>query len=125
MDDFAIDQLGVAAHYEYAICIGILMVGLYTMISSQNLMKKLIGLSLFQVAISLFYITVGKVLGGSAPILDDHIQVYSNPLPHVLILTAIVVGVATLSVGLALLVRIYNAYDSIDEATVNQVDRPS
>ena len=93
------------------------------MLSSQNMLKKLIGLSVFQVSISLFYISVGKVSGGTAPILLEGVERYSNPLPHVLILTAIVVGVSTLSVGLALLVRIHNAYGTVEENEVNAKDR--
>ena len=112
----------IVEQYNYILCILILMVGLYGMLSTHHLMKKLVALSLFQVAISLFYISVGKVAGGTAPILDADYTVYSNPLPHVLILTAIVVGVATLSVGLALVVRIHNTYGSVDEIDILQQD---
>ncbi len=73
-------------------------------------MKKLIGLSIFQTSVYLLYIAPGKLIGGTAPIVDDRFTVYSNPLPHVLILTAIVVGIATLALGLALVVRIREAY---------------
>lgn len=115
------------SHFNYVLCVLLLMVGLYTILSSHNLFKKLLGLSVFQVSISLFYISVGKVSGGTAPILIDGTQkgtvLYSNPLPHVLILTAIVVGVATLSLGLALLVRIHNAYGTIEEDEINAKDR--
>ncbi|MCK5167636.1 MAG: cation:proton antiporter subunit C, partial [Rhodospirillaceae bacterium] len=69
-----------------------------------------------------FYISMGKVKGGTAPILDDSIEVYSNPLPHVLILTAIVVGVATTSLALALIVRINRAYGTIEEGEINEQD---
>lgn len=114
------------AHFNYVLSVLLLVVGLYTILSSQNLFKKLLGLSVFQVSISLFYISVGKVTDGTAPILIDGAEqgavLYSNPLPHVLILTAIVVGVATLSLGLALLVRIHNAYGSIEEDEVNAKD---
>lgn len=112
----------VTSHFHYILCIVLLMVGLYTIIATHHLLKKLIGIALFQVAISLFYISVGKVAGGTAPILDDRFILYSNPLPHVLILTAIVVGVATISVGLALVVRIHHAYQSLDEPEILRKD---
>ena len=114
------------SHFNYVLSVLLLVVGLYTILSSQNLFKKLLGLSVFQVSISLFYISVGKVTGGTAPILIDDPTgrevLYSNPIPHVLILTAIVVGVATLSLGLALLVRIHNAYGTIEEDEINAKD---
>lgn len=112
----------IVDHFHYVLCILLLMVGMYTMLATNNLLKKLIGISVFQVAISLFYISVGKVAGGTAPILDESFTSYSNPLPHVLILTAIVVGVATLSVGLALVVRIHHAYQSLDEPEILRKD---
>ena len=80
-----------------------------------TLIKKLVGLSIFQTSVYLLYIAPGKIIGGTAPILSDAFTLYSNPLPHVLILTAIVVGVATLALGLALVVRIREAYGSIEE----------
>lgn len=93
----------------------LLVIGLYIVLAYDNLVKRLIGLSIFQTAIFVFYISIGKRLEGTAPILDDGISVYSHPLPHVLILTAIVVGIATLAMGLAIVVRIQEAYGSIDE----------
>lgn len=96
----------------------LMMLGLYIVITHGNLLKKLIGLALFQAGVFLFYIGLGKVDGGSAPIVSDDVEVYSHPLPQVLILTAIVVGVATLAVGLALGVRIFEAYGSIEEDEV-------
>jgi len=101
--------------YNYWVVIVLMMAGLYIMIARYNLIKKMIGLGIFQTSIFYMYITMGKVRGGSAPIFDDDITVYSNPLPHVLILTAIVVGVATTAVALALIVRIYEQYDTIEE----------
>jgi multicomponent Na+:H+ antiporter subunit C len=93
-----------------------MMAGLFVLISRQNLVKKLVGLSIFQTSVFLFYITLGKMAGGTAPILiDDPSAIYSNPLPHVLILTAIVVGVATTALGLALVLRINEAFGSIEE----------
>lgn len=102
--------------YNYWIVIILMMAGLYIMIARYNLIKKMIGLSVFQTSIFYLYITMGKVEGGTPPILvDDPNAVYSNPLPHVLILTAIVVGVATTAVALALAVRIFEAYGTIEE----------
>ena len=103
------------AHYNYFITIFLMVAGLYVVIARGNMVKKLVGLGLFQTSVYLLYISPGKVLGGTAPIIDPAFKVYSNPLPHVLILTAIVVGVATLALGLALVVRINEAYGTIEE----------
>lgn len=99
----------------YWIIIALMMAGLYIVLAQHNLVKKIVGLNVFQVSVFLLYITMGKVSGGTAPILSDGVQLYSNPLPHVLILTAIVVGVATTSLGLALVVRINEEYGSIED----------
>ncbi len=142
---------------NYWAIIGLMMIGLYIAFSASNLIKRLVGLSIFQTSVFLFYITLGKVTGGTAPILygadlggkhgDAHgpeaghavadgaqaaaeatgryadlANTYSNPLPHVLILTAIVVGVATLSVGLAIIVRIREAYGTIEADEVREMD---
>ena len=138
---------------NYWAVIGLMMIGLYITFSSGNLIKRLVGLSLFQTSICLFYVTLGIVAGGTAPILMDPdtsgghgeeaphaaidavltasaggdrvadlVHTYSNPLPHVLMLTAIVVGVATLSVGLALIVRIREAYGTIEADEVREID---
>ncbi|MGF1462104.1 MAG: cation:proton antiporter subunit C [Maricaulaceae bacterium] len=140
-------------HYHYVIVVVLMMTGLYVVFASGNMVKRLIGLSVFQTSVFLFYVTLGKVAGGKPPILpekghgDDHggghepaspdsdghgesldaaVQaaepLYSNPLPHVLILTAIVVGVATLAVGLALVVRIREAYGGIEDEIINLAD---
>ena len=93
----------------------LMMIGLYVVISHGNLLKKLIGLGVFQAGMFLFFISLGKVEGGSAPIVADGVKTYSHPLPQVLILTAIVVGVATLAVGIALTVRLFEAYGTIEE----------
>jgi multicomponent Na+:H+ antiporter subunit C len=105
----------IGAHYIYWLIFALMMIGLYIVISHGNLLKKLIGLTLFQVGVFLFFISLGKVDGGSAPIVSDDVETYSHPLPQVLILTAIVVGVATLAVGLALSVRIFEAYGTVEE----------
>jgi len=109
--------------YSYWIVIILMMAGLYIMIARYNLVKKIIGLSLFQTSIFYLYITMGKVDGGTAPILaDGENYVYSNPLPHVLILTAIVVGVATSAVALALIVRIYESFGTIEEDELKSIE---
>lgn len=105
----------IGGHYTFWLIFTLMVIGLYTVISHGNLVKKLIGLNLFQVAVFMLYISFGKVKGGGAPILDEGIETYSNPLPHVLILTAIVVGIATTSLGLALAVRIFDAYGTLEE----------
>ncbi len=105
--------------WNYLIVICLMMGGLFIVISQNNLVKKLVGLAIFQTSVFLFYITVGKMAGGTAPILLDSADVaYSNPLPHVLILTAIVVGVATTALGLALVLRIHAAFGSIEDDEV-------
>lgn len=102
-------------HFNYWIVVVLMMVGFYAVIAHGNMAKKIIGLNLFQTSAFILFISAGKILGGSTPVLRDGIEVYSNPLPHVLILTAIVVGVATTAVGLALAVRINEAYGSIED----------
>jgi multicomponent Na+:H+ antiporter subunit C len=101
--------------YHYWVVIFLMMAGLYAVIARSNLVKKVIGLNVFQVSVIMFYISMAKVRGGTAPIEAAGFELYSNPLPHVLMLTAIVVGVATTAVALSLVVRINEAYDSIEE----------
>ena len=100
---------------NYWIVVVLMMTGFYIVIAQNNLVKKIVGLNIFQVSVFVFYITMAKVKGGTAPILAEGIEIYSNPLPHVLILTAIVVGVATTALGLALVVRIHDAYGTIED----------
>ena len=109
-------------HYNYWVVIALMMIGLYAAVASGNFMKKIIGLNIFQTAAFLLFISMGKVAGGTAPILAEGWTRYSNPLPHVLILTAIVVGVATTAVGLALIVRINRAYASLEDEDVRRAD---
>tara|TARA_Y100000589_G_scaffold329717_1_gene377104 strand:- start:1472 stop:1828 length:357 start_codon:yes stop_codon:yes gene_type:complete len=106
----------------YWIIIVLMMMGLYIVIAHGNLIKKIVGLNVFQVSVFLLYITMAKVEGGTAPILAEGIELYSNPLPHVLILTAIVVGVATTALGLALVVRIRNAFGSIEDEEIDELE---
>ena len=137
--------------YHYTVVMVLMMTGLYVVFASRNLIKKLVGLSIFQTSVFLLYITIGKVAGGQLPIIVDnhggdhaslepvlvagvagekaagyaagHSDVlYSNPLPHVLILTAIVVGVATLAIGLSLVVRIREVYGTIEEDGIDELD---
>lgn len=123
--------MNVLGLFNYWIVIVLMMMGFYTLVSRGNLVKKLIGLSIFQTSVFLMYISAGKILGGTAPILvGDHggeageaaHVLYSNPLPHVLILTAIVVGIATTAVGLSLVVRINEAYGTVEEEDIHNRD---
>ena len=102
-------------HFAYIVTVFLMVAGLFIIIARGNLIKKLVGLSIFQTSVYMLYIVPGKLIGGTAPIISPDYTLYSNPLPHVLILTAIVVGVATLALGLALAVRIREAYGSIEE----------
>jgi multicomponent Na+:H+ antiporter subunit C len=117
----------LASHFSYWATIYLMVAGLYILIASANLVKKLVGLSIFQTSVYLLYIAPGKLIGGTAPIIAPGFALYSNPLPHVLILTAIVVGIATLALGLALVVRIREAYGSIeeDEVLARDADMPT
>ena len=130
MVGITLDQLKIllTGYSIYWLFIILMMTGFYIVVSRGNLIKKIIGLNLFQTSVFLFYISIGKVSGGTAPILPmklkvDDFSVYSNPLPHVLILTAIVVGVATTALGLSLIIRIKEAYNSIEENDLLEEDR--
>ena len=114
------EALGLVNYWAF---IFLMMVGFYILISQGNLIKKLVGLNLFQTSVFILYISMGKVRGGTAPILTEGDPVYSNPLPHVLILTAIVVGVATLALGLSLVVRIHETYSTVEEDEIHNLDR--
>jgi len=145
---YTAQPVSLFSQFNYIVVIVLMMVGLYVVFASRNLIKKLVGLSVFQTSVFLLYITIGKVSGGQPPILvDDHASsgevlvaaatkaaaidasyggghdvVYSNPLPHVLILTAIVVGVATLAIGLSLVVRIREVYGCIEDDKIEGLD---
>ena len=112
----------IIGHYNYWLVILLMMTGLYTVVSRGNFIKKIVGLNVFQTSVFMMYISMGKISEGTAPILVEGVDVYSNPLPHVLILTAIVVGVATTAVGLSIVVRIHQAYGTIEEDEVNDAD---
>jgi multicomponent Na+:H+ antiporter subunit C len=105
----------VVDHYNQWITIFLMVAGLYIVVARGNMIKKLVGLSIFQTSDYLLYISPGKILGATPPIVSPDFDVYSNPLPHVLILTAIVVGVATIALGLGLVVRINESFGTIEE----------
>ena len=113
--------LSLSSNFTYWITTLLLVVGLFGMIAKRNLIKKLIGLSIFQTAIFLFYIQGAVQPGATVPVVDPRFAgaaQYINPLPHVLILTAIVVSVATTGVALALSLTIYRRYGTLDEAVL-------
>lgn len=112
----------ILGHYNYWIVIFLMMAGFFTVLSRNNLIKKIAGLNIFQTSVFLLYISIGNVSGGTTPIIAKGFDTYSNPLPHVLILTAIVVGVATTALGLALVVRIKEAYGTIEEDEIHAKD---
>lgn len=112
----------ILGHFNYWIVVFVMMAGFYTVIARGNLIKKIAGLNIFQVSVFMLYISIGNVAGGTTPIIADGFTSYSNPLPHVLILTAIVVGVATTALGLALVVRIRDAYGSVEEEDIHDQD---
>jgi len=122
MDLLGIYKLGL---YNYWIVIILMMTGFYMVIARPNLVKKIAGLFIFQTSVFVLFISMAKVEGGTAPILLEGVQTYSNPLPHVLILTAIVVGVATTALGLALVVRIHEAYGTINEDEIHSQEEES
>ena len=113
----------IIGHYNYWVVIVLMMAGFYTVISRGNLIKKIAGLNIFQTSVFLLYISIGYVSDGTAPIIAEGFTRYSNPLPHVLILTAIVVGVATTALGLALVIRIKEAYGTIEEDDIHDQDK--
>jgi multicomponent Na+:H+ antiporter subunit C len=127
----------IVAKYNYWVYITLMMIGLYAMIAKNNLVKKIVGMNIFQTAIILFYVSIGAKRGATIPIVEyahnGHEAAeqvfraadYINPLPHVLMLTAIVVGVATLGVALALAVRIYNRYRTLEEDEILEQIRES
>lgn len=104
----------------YWIVVFLMMTGLYVILASSNLIKKVVGLNIFQTSVFILYIAIGKRSGGTAPIFIEGAVNYANPLPHVLILTAIVVGVATTAVALALAVRIHQAYGTVEEGDIER-----
>ena len=115
----------ILGQYNYWVVIILMMIGFYIVIAHGNLIKKLIGLNIFQVSVFIMYISMGYLKGGTAPIYSDAYTAYASPLPHVLILTAIVVGIATTALGLALAIRIYKAYGTLEEEQIQKMDQAS
>lgn len=113
----------ILGQFNYWGVIVLMMVGFYIVIAHNNLVKKLIGLNIFQVSVFILYISMGYLEGGTAPIYSAEYTLYSSPLPHVLILTAIVVGIATTALGLALVVRIYKAFGTIEDDELHDMDK--
>ena len=121
-------------YWVYCCAVIIITSGLFIMLTSDNYLRKIIGLSIFQSAVLIFYIALAKIKNGIPPIdrciadSNSCIYTYSNPLPHILMLTAIVVGFATFAVGLALIYRIYKQYNTISENEISlketEIDRP-
>jgi len=123
MPEIVLDLDFVLGHYNYWMFVILMMTGLYVTVSRGNLIKKIVGLNLFQTSVFMLYISMGKVIGGTAPILTgDPDTVYSNPLPHVLILTAIVVGIATTALALALVIRIRETYGTVEEDDILKME---
>lgn len=114
--------MDILGHYNYWIVIFLMMAGFYTVISRGHLVKKIVGLNIFQTSVFIMFISLGYVEGGHAPILEAGKELYANPLPHVLILTAIVVGVATTALALALVLRIREAYGTVEEDEIHAQD---
>lgn len=109
-------------HLNYIAAIILMMLGLWAMLAKKNIIKKLIGMAIFQTGIILFYISIGAKAGSTIPILEYHslydsvvVSEYANPLTQILMLTAIVVGVATLGLGLTLARKVYENYESFNE----------
>ncbi len=123
MPEIILDLDFVLGHYNYWMFVILMMTGLYVTVSRGNLIKKIVGLNLFQTSVFMLYISMGKIVGGTAPILTgDPDTVYSNPLPHVLILTAIVVGIATTALALALVIRIRETYGTVEEDDILKME---
>ncbi|MFK7988831.1 MAG: cation:proton antiporter subunit C [Sandaracinaceae bacterium] len=122
-------MISLAGHWHYWVIVALMMTGLYILIARRNYVKKMMGLSIFQVSVIMLYVSMGKVAEGTAPVyvMEDGAPAagiaYSNPVPHVLMLTAIVVGVATMALGLALVVRIKEAYGTIEGDAILEADR--
>jgi multicomponent Na+:H+ antiporter subunit C len=113
--------------FNYWIYVVLILIGFYGMMAKNNLMKKLIGMNIFQWSIILFYISIGSKKGGTVPVVDPSLHPairavdYINPLPHVLMLTAIVVGVATTGIALTLLILVYRKYGTLEEDEILEV----
>ncbi len=112
----------ILASINYWVTIFLMVAGLYIIVAHGNMIKKLVGLAIFQTSVYLLFLSPGKIIGGTAPILAKEFELYSNPLPHVLILTAIVVGVATIALGMAFVVRIHEAYGTVEDDELHELE---
>lgn len=112
----------IMVNYNHVACGLLMLIGFFTVVSSHNLVKKLMGLAIFSTSVLLIYISASYVDGAAIPILKEGVDKYVNPLPHVLMLTAIVVGVATIAVGLAIVVRIKEEYGTIEDDEILKKD---
>lgn len=115
----------ILGQYNYWVVIMLMMIGFYIVITNGNLIKKLIGLNIFQVSVFIMYISMGFLKSGTAPIFSEQYSAYASPLPHVLILTAIVVGISTTALGLAMAIRIHKAYGTLEEEQIQKMDQDS
>ena len=115
-------MIEIIATVNYWVTILLMVGGLYIVVAHGNMIKKLVGLGIMQTSVYLLFLSPGKIIGGTAPILSEEFEVYSNPLPHILILTAIVVGVATIALGMALVVRIHEAYGTVEDDEVHDLE---
>jgi len=115
-------MIEIIATVNYWVTILLMVGGLYIVVAHGNMIKKLVGLGILQTSVYLLFLSPGKIIGGTAPILSEEFELYSNPLPHVLILTAIVVGVATIALGMALVVRIHEAYGTVEDDELQDME---
>ena len=112
--------MDILGSFNYWVVIILMMIGFYIIIANNNLVKKIIGINIFQPSIFIMFISMGKVMDGTAPILNNLNTLYSSPLPHVLILTAIVVGISTTALALAIIIRIHAAFGTIEDDEIQQ-----
>ncbi len=112
-------------NYPYVVAIILILVGIYILVMERNLIRKIVGLNIMQSGIILFYVIIGKIKDGVPPVYSPTkgMEVYSNPTPHVLMLTAIVVGIATSSLAYSFIYIIYKRYNSIDEYEIVKINR--
>jgi len=116
------DFLGVVTtRHAYALFVLLSAIGLYMMIANENLVKKIIGLNMFQTGVFLFFITSAYRIGGAAPVVVEGGSPYVSPLPQVIVLTAIVVGISLTAVGLALIIRLYSEYGTLRADALREV----
>lgn len=115
-------MIEVISFFNYWAVIALMMIGYYGVIVGGNMVKKIMSLGIFQTSVFILFISAGKIEGGVTPIYQKGVDLYANPLPHVLILTAIVVGVATMAVGLALAVRVNEAFGTTEDDELSNLE---